>query len=143
SWASHHAMSCQTSKKHEQRLKRSHHQNHMESETPRQHKRAYTITLVCICCTLLGGAIFFAYPQTHSTEQTHVGTSSNTSHETFDGVRLEARAALVYDVRNDTVLYSKNGDTTLPLASLTKIMTALVAMTDIPAEHEVVISNSA
>lgn len=115
----------------------------MEPETPRQHRRAYTIALVCICCALLGGAIFFAYQRTHSTEQTVETVHQTTNHEAFDDVRLEARAALVYDVRNNTVLYSKNGDTTLPLASLTKIMTALVAMTDIPAEHEVVISGSA
>lgn len=42
-------------------------------------------------------------------------------------VRLTARSAFVYDVTTKRVLYSKNPDEVLPLASITKLMTALVA----------------
>jgi D-alanyl-D-alanine carboxypeptidase len=61
----------------------------------------------------------------------------------FPSVTLEARAAYVYDVRTGEQLFSKNGDTTLPLASLTKILTALVAVRDIPTDQDVTISQTA
>jgi D-alanyl-D-alanine carboxypeptidase (penicillin-binding protein 5/6) len=37
---------------------------------------------------------------------------------------LEARSAIVYDAKDGKVLYSKNADAQLPLASLTKLMSA-------------------
>src|ERR1700752_3149490 len=39
---------------------------------------------------------------------------------------LTARAALAYDLDSKTILYSKNLDIKLPIASLTKLMTALI-----------------
>lgn len=45
----------------------------------------------------------------------------------FPEVTLQARAAYVYDTRTNAVLYAKNENTRMPLASLTKVMTALVA----------------
>jgi len=41
--------------------------------------------------------------------------------------RIEADAAYVWDIKTKRVLYEKNADTPLPLASITKLMTALVA----------------
>ncbi len=46
----------------------------------------------------------------------------------YDTVAVGAEAYVVYDVRADRVLAAKNGGTVRPLASLTKIMTALVAL---------------
>jgi len=45
----------------------------------------------------------------------------------FDTVAIQAKSAFVYDVANKKVLYEKNSSLQLPLASLTKVMTALVA----------------
>jgi D-alanyl-D-alanine carboxypeptidase len=45
----------------------------------------------------------------------------------FDSIIVEAQSALVWDVKNKTVLYEKNKNTQSPLASLSKLMTALVA----------------
>lgn len=45
----------------------------------------------------------------------------------FIGLSLDGAAAYVVDLRTDTVLYDKNADAELPLASLTKLMTALIA----------------
>jgi serine-type D-Ala-D-Ala carboxypeptidase (penicillin-binding protein 5/6) len=42
-------------------------------------------------------------------------------------VELRADAAYVFDVRGQRALYSKNADEALPLASITKLMTALLA----------------
>ena len=45
----------------------------------------------------------------------------------FAEVHLEAQSAYVWDVREQRVLYNKDADTKLPLASITKLMTAMVA----------------
>ena len=52
--------------------------------------------------------------------------------------RLRSRAAIVYDLDGDRVLYSKNLDATQPIASLTKIMTALVLLDTGPSWDSVV-----
>jgi D-alanyl-D-alanine carboxypeptidase (penicillin-binding protein 5/6) len=43
---------------------------------------------------------------------------------------LHGKAAVVYDASTGRFLYSRNGDQELPMASLTKMMTALVALRD-------------
>ncbi|MDO8510442.1 MAG: serine hydrolase [bacterium] len=45
----------------------------------------------------------------------------------FQQISLEAKAAVVWDVNQSKALFTKNAETVLPLASLTKVMTALVA----------------
>lgn len=45
----------------------------------------------------------------------------------FDDISLSAKAAFVWDVETQRVLFNKNADERLPLASITKLMTALVA----------------
>lgn len=47
--------------------------------------------------------------------------------KTFPQTDIEARAAYVWDVEGQREIYAKNEEDQLPLASLTKIMTALVA----------------
>ena len=56
-----------------------------------------------------------------------VPTSSGIASKAFPEVTIVARAAYVYDIRTQTVLFAKNEDTRLSLASLTKVMSALVA----------------
>lgn len=43
-------------------------------------------------------------------------------------IRISAKAAALYNPQTDTFLYSKNENTRLPMASTTKIMTAVVAV---------------
>src|SRR3989344_4195929 len=50
----------------------------------------------------------------------------------FDEINLEAKAAIVFDALENKVLYSLNGEQQLPLASLAKIMTAVVAREILP-----------
>lgn len=47
--------------------------------------------------------------------------------DAFSDIALQAQAAYVLDVRTGDVLYEHNAHTRMPLASLTKLMTALVA----------------
>ncbi len=46
----------------------------------------------------------------------------------FPDVNIIAKAAYVWDAQNQKEIYSKDGKERLPLASLTKVMTALVAL---------------
>ncbi|MBI5838336.1 MAG: D-alanyl-D-alanine carboxypeptidase [Candidatus Eisenbacteria bacterium] len=52
--------------------------------------------------------------------------------------RLRSRAAILYDPDSDKVLYAKNVDTQLPIASLTKIMSILVLLDTHPDWDSVV-----
>ncbi|MEM9336313.1 MAG: serine hydrolase [Patescibacteria group bacterium] len=53
---------------------------------------------------------------------------------------IQARMAYVWDVREQRALYSKNPDDVWPLASITKLMTALVAYELIESEKDVALS---
>ncbi len=61
----------------------------------------------------------------------------------FENISIEANAALVFDIQKQKVLYAKNEETQLPLASLTKLMTALIAEETLPEEGAVVVGKDA
>jgi D-alanyl-D-alanine carboxypeptidase len=61
----------------------------------------------------------------------------------FPTVVLMAKAAYIYDVRTQTILFAKNENTRLSLASLTKIMSALVAEDLSPLYGTVTVSEEA
>ena len=68
---------------------------------------------------------------------------SQVTRSVFPIVNIEAKAAYVYDIRTKTVLFAKNENTRLPLASLTKVMSALVAQDLSPLYGTVVVSSEA
>ncbi len=49
---------------------------------------------------------------------------------------LTARSILIYDLVSDEVIYEKNADKRMPMASLTKIMTAIIAIENPRKENE-------
>ncbi len=61
----------------------------------------------------------------------------------FSSVSVLAKSAVVYDVNKDVVLYGKNEDKVLPLASVTKLMTALLASEAMGKNRNVAISKYA
>ncbi len=58
-------------------------------------------------------------------------------------VEVRGKAAYVWDVKGQRALYSKNEDTALPLASITKLMTALLAYELVAADTDVKLSSRA
>ncbi len=56
---------------------------------------------------------------------------------------LTAHAALSYDLTTGKVLFAKNPKERTPLASLTKIMTAIVALENMPLDKEITVSKNA
>jgi D-alanyl-D-alanine carboxypeptidase len=57
----------------------------------------------------------------------------------FENISVTAKAAIVKDINSGEIIYSKNPDAPLPLASINKIMTALVASTNTDPNQQVVI----
>lgn len=54
------------------------------------------------------------------------------SQKPFENISLKSKAYVVYDVVDDKIISSSNATTTLPLASLTKIMTGFTALSIAP-----------
>jgi len=61
----------------------------------------------------------------------------------IDSPEVEAKAALIFDSEKNKVLYQKNIDQALPIASLTKLMTALVVLENINVEETTAVSENA
>lgn len=58
-------------------------------------------------------------------------------------ISVSARAAVLYQPDSDFFLYEKHADTPLPMASTTKVMTALIALSDCELSDQVLISDEA
>jgi D-alanyl-D-alanine carboxypeptidase len=61
----------------------------------------------------------------------------------FENFKIEAKAVYIFDLNNNSEIFSKNAEMQLPLASLTKLMTAFLANYFLPSEATVVISHNA
>lgn len=61
----------------------------------------------------------------------------------YEDIRLMGKAAIVYDLATREVLYEKNAKSQLPLASLTKLLTAYAGATALSDSSPVAISASA
>lgn len=64
-----------------------------------------------------------------------LGTSSH--------LEIQAASAISYDLTTNNVLYEKNSEEKLPMASLTKVMTAIVAVENIDPYEQITISKNA
>lgn len=77
-----------------------------------------TIPLVLLFSTYL-------FNKTKSVEDTNEQHPKSEIKDVFDHVEIAGRAAVVKDVNTEEILYAKNADISLPLASITKILTIL------------------
>ena len=59
----------------------------------------------------------------------------------FGGLELEAKAIVVLDINEDKIMYERNSRAELPLASLTKILTAITVLETLPEGWTVEIDN--
>ncbi len=88
-----------------------------------------------VSLALLGlGLLYLAgYQAEHNVPDTPAIVITNP----FDSVYLEAKAAVVYDVETGQIIYSLNAGQPYPLASITKIMTALVSSEMLAPESKI------
>lgn len=97
----------------------------MDNQTPlaqNPETRLFIILVISLSLLLIISFIFDL-----RVERRDASTPSGVAHKNFPNVSLEARAAYVYDIRTGKVLFAQNEDMRLSLASLTKVMSALVA----------------
>lgn len=76
-------------------------------------------------------------PVSEISDEIHTNTENDSENEPkgFEDITLVAESAFVWDINSQKVLYQKNPDAQLPIASITKLMTALVA-------HEIITDNT-
>lgn len=109
-----------------------------------KQRRVVIVLQIAVLVFILGG-LFSAYvmgkqqtaavPGTVNLDEAPLKQSNADVPSAMENVNVRAKAAFVYDVKGKRVLYSKNAETPLPLASITKLMTALLA-------HELVDMNA-
>lgn len=114
-----------------------------QQKTQKQPLELSTLTMR-ILAIALGGVIFFALlfllgknPKPVEAPVVRPETGM------FEKLSLEARAVLVWDVKNERPIFGRDARKVLPLASISKIMTALVAYETINADTIITISSSA
>jgi serine-type D-Ala-D-Ala endopeptidase (penicillin-binding protein 7) len=76
-------------------------------------------------CLALAASVSLAAVPGGTAQRTHLRYSSRPS---LTDPALRSSAALVLDIANSSVLYSRRSEIALPIASITKLMTALVVM---------------
>lgn len=86
-------------------------------------------------------AFFFFIPTNQTkTSLTAITISTATIPNAFAKIPIEAKAAIVYDLASEEILYAKNVDTQLPLASLTKLLTVYTALSTLSPLTPITIS---
>ncbi len=70
-------------------------------------------------------------------------TEKDTLHDKkhFDPPEIKAHSAIVWDMSKNEAIFEKNGDTPRPLASITKMMTAVVALEKVGSEFPILIEH--
>ncbi len=121
---------------------------------PRHFRHDYVLLqLICSLSVVLtiGLIIFFSYTKSinlRKLSEAVLPTSKQTqpaslfNKNSFSDVTTQARAYIVYDINKQEIIASKNSDEVLPLASLTKVMTAVTArMHSDPTKQVIVTAN--
>lgn len=111
---------------------------------------------IAVCCALAGGALILALPlkvpHTNLNEATSYAALLNAGDvSTLDASKtgssspphITAEAAVVYDPLQNEFLFQKNADKLFGIASITKIMTAIVALEHVGENDMVEIHTSA
>lgn len=90
-------------------------------------------------------SVLFLFPDTdaRAAPQPHLAAASQAVVRPYEKISLEAKAAAVFDARTRRFLFEHNANEVLPLASLTKIMTAATALALVPETTLVPIGEAA
>lgn len=98
------------------------------------------LLLDAVLAIFIIGMVFVIYGALNKPVQKEVITyNEKATTKVFGDVNLEAKSAYVFDVVKNEVIYKKNEFTQLPLASITKLMTALTATELIPKNSHITI----
>lgn len=101
-----------------------------------------TLAYIQLGLLALGVGLFlwWAYPQEVAVTpevQLTEAIDATTTNPVFSVSEIQAKSVFIYDTVNQEIIYDKNGELQLPLASLTKVMTAL-AVSDLLPNKDIV-----
>lgn len=88
-------------------------------------------------------ALFFFIPAAPKNAPSQEVVENSTAPDAFAEIPIEAKAAIVYDLATDKILYEKNAGAQLPLASLTKLLTVYAALATLAPDTPITISADA
>ncbi len=83
--------------------------------------------------------VFAIFTKQHESKQVVVENNPTVQEPVFGTVSIAGKSAYVYDALENKVLYKKDESTQRPLASITKLMTALTALDLLPKDSNVTI----
>ncbi|HET8580981.1 MAG TPA: D-alanyl-D-alanine carboxypeptidase [Candidatus Paceibacterota bacterium] len=114
---------------------------------PRKPSRGPVIAGLALALLVCGGAIgaagLFASVSSHGRAQVAAAAAAVPANDPFADISLTAKSAFVYDVKTGQILYAKNAETPMALASVTKVMMAIVAEEELGPDATVTITDSA
>jgi serine-type D-Ala-D-Ala carboxypeptidase (penicillin-binding protein 5/6) len=108
-----------------------------EIEVQRKRRERYQLGIAAVASVAILGAVTFVGPKM-KTAPTPVAQIPSAS--AFDTLMLSAHAAIVLDLATGEVLYEKNAEAQLPLASLTKLLTLYAASEALAPDAPVTLS---
>ncbi len=109
-----------------------------EIERRRVHRERYQLGIAVVGAVLVLGFITLLGPTLLKKEAVVADATPEPS--AFDDIMLSAKAAIVYDLTTGEVLYEKNAEAQLPLASLTKLLTIFAAADALSPDAPVTLS---
>ncbi len=110
--------------------------NYIEKALTKDKGATYFLYFL-ICCSVLSVLLFTVSILGIQNIKNNQKESSvkNVTQDTFQNLSLTGKSIFVWDVVNERELFSKNPDEPLPLASLTKVMTALTVEKVLSQKH--------
>ena len=118
----------------------------MENDTKNSSQISKTLLLInSLLVVLVIGMVILVSNSLQNHEvalQASLIQSQEPLHNMFDTLSLQGKAIYVYDVAEKKVIFQKNAQIQLPLASLTKLMMALVATNLAPPDTHITIKKS-
>ena len=104
----------------------------------------YILAFITIPALLTGSFIAYKILTKNTAPKETIQTANaKPLKKTFPPIEITATGAVVYDTKNGAVLFEKNAAAAFPLASITKIMTALVAAESAPLYTLITIDRAA
>lgn len=105
----------------------------------------WVLTLLIMLSTII--VIFVSEKQNHvalqTSKQNVANSEENKNSNKINNPELNARIALIYDRASGRIIYEKNGNKQTPMASTTKILTAIVTLENADLKETVTIESKA
>lgn len=101
---------------------------HRRANAPRFFQRPIVLGIFTLSLAFVVGAVFAAQYAMGDAEGPKAVQMAAvvTAEDPFDGIQLDAKAAMVQDLATGKILFALNPDAQLPLASITKVPLALI-----------------